>query len=60
MMHDMLVESTFYAEGESVKKPVTVGITDGNYVEIKEGLATGDVILVTPKLDYMEIMMEMQ
>lgn len=48
------------AEGESVKKPVTVGITDGNYVEIKEGLATGDVILVTPKLDYMEIMMEMQ
>ena len=48
------------AEGEEEKKPVTVGITDGNYVEIVEGLSEGDVILVTPQMDYMEMMMEME
>lgn len=48
------------AEGKEEKRPVTVGITDGNYVEIKEGLSAGDIVLVTPQLDYMEIMMEMQ
>lgn len=48
------------AEGKEEKRPVTVGITDGNYVEILEGLSAGDVVLVTPSINYMEIMMEMQ
>ncbi len=48
------------AEGESVKKPITVGVSDGNYVEILDGLSAGDIILVSPQIDIMEIMMEMQ
>lgn len=48
------------AEGKEEKKTVTVGITDGNYVEIKEGLSEGDIILVTPQMNYMNMMMEMQ
>lgn len=48
------------SEGKEEKRAVTVGITDGNYVEIKEGLSENDIVLVTPKSDYMSMMMEMQ
>lgn len=47
------------AEGKEEKKYVTVGITDGKYVEIKEGLSEGDIVLVSPSLNYMQMMMEM-
>lgn len=47
------------AEGREEKKYVTVGITDGNYVEIREGLSEGDVVLVSPSINYMNVMMEM-
>ena len=48
------------AEGKEEKKYVTVGITDGNYVEIKEGLSEGDIVLVSPSIPYMQMMMEME
>lgn len=48
------------SEGKEEKRYVTVGITDGNYVEIKEGLSSGDIVLVTPQMNYMSMMMEMQ
>lgn len=48
------------AEGKEEKKYVTVGITDGNYVEIKEGLSKGDIVLVSPSIPYMQMMMEME
>lgn len=47
-------------EGKEEKKYVTLGITDGNYVEVKEGLSDGDVVLVSPSVNYMEMMVEMQ
>lgn len=34
-------------KGVAVNKLVTVGINDGNYVEIKEGLVEGDIVLIS-------------
>ncbi len=48
------------AEGKEEKRYVTLGITDGNYVEVREGLADGDVVLVAPSIDYMEMMMNVE
>ena len=44
---------------EPVKQPVTLGASDGVWVQIREGLEAGDVILVTPTLS-LEEMMEMR
>ena len=40
------------ATGEGVQTPVTLGVSDGTYVQILEGVSEGDVILTTPKFDY--------
>lgn len=60
------VDNTSYvrmkgAEGAEVKQPVTLGVSDGNYVQILEGVQAGDVVLAKPSLDeYYEMMMQMQ
>lgn len=36
---------TLGPDGEPVEKPVTLGLTDGEIVEVREGLAEGDTIL---------------
>lgn len=48
------------AEGKEEKRYVTLGITDGNYVEVKEGLTDGDIVLVAPSMDYMNMMMSVE
>ncbi len=47
------------SEGEPVKQPVVLGVSDGTWVQIKEGLTAGDVICVTPSLT-IEDMIRMQ
>lgn len=47
------------AEGKEEKRYVKVGITDGSYVQIEEGLSSGEVVLVSPQFDYAQLMMEM-
>lgn len=47
------------ADGEPVRQPVVLGVSDGTWVQIAEGLAAGDIILVTPSFS-LEDMMEMQ
>ncbi|MBR2951093.1 MAG: efflux RND transporter periplasmic adaptor subunit [Lachnospiraceae bacterium] len=47
------------SEGEAVKQPVTLGVSDGTWVQIKEGLEAGDVICVTPSFT-IEDMMKMR
>ncbi len=40
-----------------LQKPVTIGVSDGSYTQIIEGLSEGDAILV-PKTDSMALLME--
>lgn len=47
------------SEGEAVKQPVTLGVSDGTWVQIKDGLKAGDVICVTPSFT-IEDMMKMR
>ena len=44
---------------EPVKQPVSLGVSDGVWVQITEGLKSGEVILVTPSFT-LEEMMEMR
>lgn len=45
----------YESDGKTVKQqPVEVGVTDGIYTEIKEGLADGDTVVdTTPSADYL-------
>lgn len=44
-------------KNQTVEVPVQVGVSDGKYVQIVEGLSEGDVVLVTPTNDLLEMMM---
>lgn len=47
------------ADGKEVKTSVTLGISDGNYVQITEGIKSGDVVFRTPSMnDYYQMMMQ--
>lgn len=46
-------------ENEPEKVYITVGVTDGTYVQITDGISEGDVILYIPKNSYMDIYMMM-
>lgn len=60
------VDNTSYVlmkgeDGTEVKQTVTLGVSDGNYVQIIEGVQAGDVVLAKPSMDeYYEMMMQMQ
>lgn len=43
-------------DGKEYEQDIKVGVSDGNYVQVTEGLNEGDVVLVSPKLGY-EMMM---
>lgn len=46
-------------DGKEVKTAVTLGISDGSYVQITEGVKAGDVVLRTPSMnDYYQMMMQ--
>lgn len=45
-------------KNEEVEVPVSVGVSDGKYVQITEGLKEGDVVLVTPTNAFLEMMMQ--
>lgn len=45
------------AEGKEYEQPVTVGVSDGNFVQITEGLNEGDVVLVSPNSNMYGMMM---
>lgn len=45
-------------KNETVEVPVKVGVSDGKYVQVIEGLNEGDVVLVTPTNALFEIMMQ--
>lgn len=59
------VDNTSYVlmkgeDGTEVKHTVVLGVSDGNYVQILEGVQAGDIVLTKPSLDeYYEMMMEM-
>ena len=38
-------------DGTIVKKEITVGFTDGTYIQVVEGLSEGDVVLIESKVD---------
>lgn len=47
------------AEGNPVETSVTIGVSDGKYVEILSGVSEGDTILYTPTItNPMELMMQ--
>ena len=41
-------------DGTMAQQPITVGVSNGNYVEIKEGLADGDTVYVVAKKEESE------
>lgn len=45
-------------KNETVEVPVKVGVSDGKYVQVVEGLNEGDVVLVTPTNALFEMMMQ--
>lgn len=45
------------ADGKEEKRTVTVGVSDGSYVQITDGLESGDVVYVTPSASEMYQMM---
>ena len=59
------VDNTSYvlmkgADGTEVKQTVVLGVSDGNYVQIVEGVQAGDIVLTTPSFDEAyQMMMEM-
>lgn len=50
-------DTTDSKSASPVQKPVSIGVTDGSYTQITEGLSDGDAILV-PKTDSMALLME--
>ena len=48
------------ADGEARNVPVTVGISDGVYCEIVDGVRAGDTVLVPTGLSMMELMQQMR
>lgn len=47
------------ASGEVVSVPVTVGVSDGVYCQIAEGLEAGDTVLKPTGMSMMELMLEL-
>jgi RND family efflux transporter MFP subunit len=47
-------------KGKEYEQPVTVGVSDGLYVQVTEGLSEGDVVLITPTNSMYEMMRQMQ
>ena len=39
-------------DGEPVERDITIGASDGKYVQILSGISVGDVILYTPTIDF--------
>lgn len=49
------------AEGVEIMKDVTLGVSDGSWVQILDGIGEGDIVLESPSLDYyMEMMMSVE
>lgn len=48
------------ADGEETRVPVKVGISDGVYAEILDGVRAGDTVLVPTGMSMLELMQQMQ